>query len=538
VIVLCHGITIALAEERASFSCKDCNVLVVSIDTLRADHLGCYGYPRPTSPNIDRFRKESVLFRTAIAHAPSTEPSHASIFTSMIPAHHGALRAKRVPISKNVVTMAEILRSAGYRTVSFNGGGQVGAPYGFDRGFEVYESSPGKFSEKVGAAIDWLDENADGKFFLFLHTYEVHAPYQSTGDYLKLFEKNYSGTLPETIAPGLLIKINSGAVGIDGADVQHIVNAYDAQIRSMDDAFGRLITHLRSTRRQDRTLIVFTSDHGEEFGEHGQIGRHSHALYDELLRVPLIVRMPGARFASTVVERQVRGIDILPTVLDVLGLQSLAQFEGSTLTGLLLQRQEDERVAVSQLDTTDRLPPSSIRTESRKLILGPRSFVPQQPGYQWYKDRVEIVTDAQHLRLPMESFQVPRTVKITVGGELVRRVIIPPRKQVVSIPFRTPGTRTVTIESMTACTRTEEVGADLDLPCASFRIFNPFEYFRLDDDPGEQHNLFTDSAHREEIAQLQQQLEAALSNAPATGEEPVELDERTRERLKALGYDD
>ena len=537
-IALCHGITSPLAAERPSSGCPDCNVLVISIDTLRADHLGCYGYPKPTSPNIDRFRKESVLFRTAIAHAPSTEPSHASIFTSMIPAHHGALRAKRMPISKNVVTMAEILRSAGYRTVSFNGGGQVGASYGFDRGFEVYESSTGRFSEKVGAAIDWLERNAEGKFFLFLHTYEVHAPYEPTADYLRLFETEYSGTLPDRITPGLLIKINAGAVDLDGRDVRHIVNTYDAQIRSMDDAFGKLITHLRSTRLLDRTLIVFTSDHGEEFGEHGQLGRHSHALYDELLRVPLIVRMPGARSASTVVERQVRGIDILPTVVDVLDLQSLAQFEGSTLTGLMAQRQESERVAVSQLDTTDELPPSSIRTESRKLIVGPHSFVQQEVGYQWFKDRVEIVSDAQHLMLPMESFHVPRTVKISANGEFVRRAVIPPRKQILSVPFRTSETRTVTIESATPCTSTEEVGADLDLPCASFRVFNPFEYFRLDDDPGEQHNLFADAAHRKEIAALQQQLDAALSGAPAAGEAPVEVDERTRERLKSLGYVD
>ncbi len=242
--------------------------------------------------------------------------------------------------------------------------------------------------------------------------------------------------------------------------------------------------------------------------------------------------------AWVVVERQVRGIDILPTVVDVLDLQRLAQFEGSTLSGLLAQRQEGERVAVSQLDTTDELPPSSIRTESRKLILGSRSFVPQQPGYQWFKDRVEIVSDAQHLRLPMESFQVPRTVKISVGGELVRRVVIAPRKQVLGIPFRTSETRTVAIESVTPCTRTEQAGVDLGLPCVSFRIFNPFEYFRLDDDPGEQNNLFADTAHHKDIVRLQQQLDAVLSSAPVAREVPVEVDERTRERLKSLGYVD
>jgi len=526
VIALCHAITIPLAGEPKH------NLLVISIDTLRADHLGCYGYPKPTTPGIDRFSRESVLFRTAIAHAPSTEPSHASIFTSMIPAHHGALRAKRMPISKKVVTMAEILRSAGYRTVSFNGGGQVGASYGFDRGFELYESSPGRFSEKVTAAIDWLERNADEEFFMFLHTYEVHAPYDPPAGRLKLFETDYKGALPGVIAPGLLMKINAGELQIDEADARHIVNVYDAGIRSVDDAFGKLMAHLRSTQLLDRTLIVFTSDHGEEFGEHGQTGRHSHTLYDELLKVPLIVRMPGARFASTVVEHQVRGIDILPTVVDVLGLESLAQFEGSSLRGLMARKKkDDERVAVSQLDTTNEKPLSAIRSATRKLILGPHSFVPLQPGYQWFKDRVEIVTDARYLMLPMESFHVQRTVKISVDGEFVRQVVLPPRKQVLSIPFQTSEKRVVSIESLTPCTSTGE-----GLPCVSFRVFNPSEYFRLDDDPGEQNNLFADAAQRADIERLQTQLDALVSSAGAAAEAPVELDARSRERLKALGY--
>ena len=158
-LVACGGTP--AAEQAVDYRCVDCNVILVSIDTLRADHLGCYGYPRPTSPEVDRFSKQSVLFRTAIAHAPSTEPSHASMFTSLLPAHHGGLRAKHQPISEDVTMMAEILREAGLRTVSYNGGGQVAASYGFDRGFEIYESSAKSFFHKVGDAVRWLEGHAD-----------------------------------------------------------------------------------------------------------------------------------------------------------------------------------------------------------------------------------------------------------------------------------------------------------------------------------------------------------------------------------------
>lgn len=524
------------ARKNRKVACPDCNVILISIDTLRADHLGCYGYPADTSPNIDEFSKHGVLFRTAIAHAPSTTPSHASILTSLLPVHHGALRARQRPISETVKTMAEILRDAGYRTVSFNGGGQVAATYGFDRGFEIYESEPGPFAQKVEKARHWMRGNPDARFFMFLHTYEVHAPYQADPRFMEMFDADYAGELDDAILPRLLININDGTKAIDEADVRHIVNAYDAEIRSMDTAFAGLERYLTESGLSDNTIVIFTSDHGEEFGEHGQMGRHSHALYDEVLRVPLIFRLPDGKLAGTIVDRLVRGIDILPTLTDLLELENLDQFEGASLTPLMMRREDVERVAVSQIDTRHERMPSSLRTESEKLVLGARSFV-EGAAYRWYEQKAEFVGTMHGIELPIESFHVPRRVRISIDGRFLKEAVIHPHKQPLGVPYSSPDAR-VTIESLTPCTRPADVGDDLGLPCVSFRVFNPFELFRLEDDPAEQHNLFDDAAHHEDVLRLRRQLDRILASRETPLAPEVEVDLRTRERLRALGYVD
>jgi len=377
--------------NKVDYKCPDCNVILISIDTLRADHLGCYGYHKNTTPNIDRFSKDSVLFKTCVAQAPSTLVSHASIFTSLIPSHHGAIFIKTA-IPQEVVTIAEILKDYGYKTISYNSGGRVASEYGFDQGFDLYHSSGGRLSKferilkriskrifflyhsshggltkKVNFAINWINNNPDRKFFLFLHTYEVHHPYTPKKDYLDLFEKNYSGKLPKNISGKLLNEINNGEIKINKEDQEHIINTYDAEIRSMDDGFLLLENFLREREIYDDTIIIFTSDHGEEFGEHGQMGRHSHSLYDELLLVPLIIKLPNSKYASKVVDEQVRSIDILPTLLDILDIRGLKTSEGVSLIDLVTGKTLDPLFAVSQQDGKRKNRPTSIRTKKWKL---------------------------------------------------------------------------------------------------------------------------------------------------------------------------
>jgi len=351
---------------------RPANVILISIDTLRADHLGCYGYRVATSPAIDRFAGEAVLFETAVAQAPSTEPSHASIFTSLLPSHHGAYFSMKAPLHPDNVTMAEILRGQGLATKSVNDGAQVQAKWGFDQGFDEYTTLPGPpteytFRRTVEHAVAWLEAHGDERFFLFLHTYEPHHPYTPGQRFYELVGHTNESDLPAEISKQLLEELNRRFDTLTAAEKRHIVAAYDAEIRSMDEAFGRLVAELERLGLYESTLIVFTSDHGEELGERDRMGWHSHALFDEQLLVPLIVRLPGGRHAGRRVATQVRSIDILPTVLDVLGVPPLAVFEGETLMPLVRGEPGADRPAVSQRDVATPRGPISLRTGRWKL---------------------------------------------------------------------------------------------------------------------------------------------------------------------------
>jgi arylsulfatase A-like enzyme len=318
-------------------------VILISIDTLRPDHLGCYGYGPPTSPRLDALCRESVVFEQARAHAPSTLLSHASLFTSLVPQHHGASHVRRLPIRADRPTLAEVYRRAGWRTAGFVGGGQLAAEFGFGRGFEIYAVRTRPLSGVVPDALRWLDglSGAD-PFFLFLHTFQVHHPYEPAAATLRELEPRYDGSLPPAISIELLAAANEGRLALDDADRRHIVAAYDAEIREMDAGLGGLLDALSRRGLLDRSVLVFTSDHGEELGEHGFMGWHSHTLYEELLRVPLVVRMPGGRTAPGRVAEPVQLVDLAPTLLAATAVPVPDRYEGLSLLPLLGSPAGDE----------------------------------------------------------------------------------------------------------------------------------------------------------------------------------------------------
>jgi len=344
------------------------SVILISIDTLRADRLGCYGCPAPTSPAIDHFREQSVLFDWAIAQAPSTLPSHATMLTSLLPEHHGAFFSRRTPLPSSLPTLATELKAAGYRTAAFTGGGQIAPEFGLDRGFEIYGVNQGgaDFEAAVEAGLGWLARDRQRPSFLFLHSYEVHHPYEPDPKLLAIFDEGYDGLLPPHVSKDDLERMNRGEIAVDRRDLDHIVAAYDAEIRSVDEAFAALLDGLEVLGLADDALVIFTSDHGEEFGEHGIVGWHSHTLYDELLRVPLVIRFPEGRHAGTTVGAQVRLLDLAPTVLGEIGLEVPAGFEGVDLTRVL-KGLPTPLPAVSQLDLPFGENQISLRTARWKL---------------------------------------------------------------------------------------------------------------------------------------------------------------------------
>lgn len=347
---------------------SDWNVVLISIDTLRADHLGCYGYPRPTTPNIDKIASEGVRFKNTISQAPYTMSSHMSLMTSLYPSYHRVNRLKESYLDPKVTTLAEILYNRGYRTIGIVGGGQLSANYGFATGFERFVEYTDKndVEEKVDEAIDFLEREKKSNFFLFFHSFRPHAPYTPPPPYDTMFDSTYEGKITGNIK--VINAINAGQIHATQRDVDHLMALYDGEIRQTDDCLGRLFAYLKKTGLDSKTLIVITSDHGEEFDEHGKVALHSHTLYDELLHVPLIMRFPRLLPQGKVISDQVQSIDIAPTMLALLGVPRADSMQGESLAGLIQDGHEAPRLAFSERLASDNVYMRSMRNLTNKFI--------------------------------------------------------------------------------------------------------------------------------------------------------------------------
>lgn len=307
------------------------NVVLISIDTLRADHLGAYGYERPTSPNLDRLAAEGVLFENAVAPSPWTLPSHASMLTGLVPARHGVLDADRV-LPGSIPTLAETLREAGVRTAAFVNVTYLGPRNGLSRGFEDFRHFDEMRMELSGppaiAAIrTWLDAHGERPFFLFFHSFDVHSDYRPGPEQRELFVRPYAGPMDGTTAQ--IRRIREGEYTPTPEDIAHLRDLYDGAIRLFDERLGELFAELDRRGLTERTWIVVTSDHGEEFFEHGGV-LHGRTLYEEVIRVPLIVRGPGAE-AGRRVEALAQLVDVPNTILALFGAPPLDPTDGIDL---------------------------------------------------------------------------------------------------------------------------------------------------------------------------------------------------------------
>jgi len=337
----------AAADERP-------NVVLVVLDTLRADRLSCYGHALETSPRMDRWAARSaVRFANVVAPAPWTLPSHASLFTGVDALRHGFNFWGAAPPSFEM--MAEILRTDGYTTAAITGGGVLQPAFGFAQGFDTFDYWGDPRSEKevgwvFGNARRWLDTNRQRRFFLFLHTYETHAPHRRRRPYFDDLARAAGVTPPtfdlrmlthrwqDLIAPGDFFEVdrpgNDGwTPDLSAAELQTVGLMYDSAVATVDDEVGRLLDQIRSLGLSGRTLVIVTSDHGEALGEDGRAG-HAY-LEDYNLMVPLILELPGASDAGAVVDTQVRLIDLMPTVLDVVGIEPSGPIDGRSLLPLL-----------------------------------------------------------------------------------------------------------------------------------------------------------------------------------------------------------
>lgn len=291
------------------------NVLLVTIDTLRADHLGCYGYGSARTPNIDRLAGESVVFDNATTAVPLTLPSHATIMTGVYPPTHGVRDNGGFYLDDRWETLAEFLKSRGFATGGFISAFVLDRRWGIAQGFEEYydhfelskfkmvslDSVQRRGDETLRHALEWIDRNGNRRFFAWVHFYDPHTPYDPPEPFASAFTERPFGL-------------------------------YDGEIAFVDSLIGEMRRHLEERGLLDTTLLVLTADHGESLGDHGETG-HGFFIYDATTRVPLIVRAPG--FAHRRIAGQVRTIDLYATICGALGLQPPAQVEGSNLVPMM-----------------------------------------------------------------------------------------------------------------------------------------------------------------------------------------------------------
>lgn len=345
-------------------------MIVVVIDTLRADHLGCYGYGRPTSPHLDALAADGTRFAAAISTAPWTLPALGSLWTSTYPSVHGAVRRSDEMrwirdrqnfhpysvLDSSRVTLAEVLQEDGFATAAFIDGCYSSPLFGMGQGFDrVVEDEAEGVRLNVEALLAWLDATP-GRFFAYLHTLEVHAPYTPPAEPLSIrgrndaaaqrmrdvlaeerrryatidFDPDYRGPVDGSLQSLEYARPHFGApIEASRRGLEHLVALYDRGIAYDDYWIGALIAGLEARGLYDDTLLVVVADHGEEFLEHGNL-EHGKTLFDEVVRIPLIVRLPG-RGRGVVVPDQVGIIDVMPTVLDLLQVRHALPLQGISL---------------------------------------------------------------------------------------------------------------------------------------------------------------------------------------------------------------
>jgi arylsulfatase A-like enzyme len=335
----------ALAQGGPKGKFSDYNIILLVADCLRADHLSSYGYFRETSPNIDRVAKEGVLFEQAIAQANNTLLSFASIFTSQYVSSHGVNSTKRA-LSDSALTLAEALKIFNYRTAAFLGGPHFNPIFKLNQGFDNYyhiDEVDSSFKDTIPLALKWIKARKKNgeKFFLLIHGNDLHTPYSFPAS--SRFDKGYSGKadglisderMPFMIYRKAILDKNKEPIYLDGSDINHIIALYDEGINYIDGLIGDFLYKLNALGILDKTIVILTADHGEELFDHDWFF-HDFNLYEGTIRVPLIMRFPKRRFAAMRVRHQVQLIDLMPTILELVGIQVNEAAQGHSLLSLL-----------------------------------------------------------------------------------------------------------------------------------------------------------------------------------------------------------
>lgn len=379
------------------------NVIWISWDSVRADHLSTYGYRRPTSPSLDRFALDALVYESAYAQHNWTAPSYASMFAS-----RHVWEMPDWATSQARLTVTEVLKNYGYRTFGYVQNANLSREFQFDQGFDVYLErdgglTPDKMSELALRRMR-KQSGSDEPFFLFLHILEPHWPYRHDNSYIDEFVTGGAGMLSEEEVRDIMINNGSDwdAGQPDAAQqVSYMLDMYDATLRNTDDSLGQIMALLRELDLWDNSLVIFNSDHGDEFHERGAFGHAHHNVYPELTYVPLLIHYPATSgIAAGRNEMPVQQLDIYPTILDVLAIPQPVALSGesllstnrehgagrialSTFQGSLAVRSQQQSV-VANIDAGER--PQYFDRQSDRLELLPLAEPPDMIDYRLLQD--------------------------------------------------------------------------------------------------------------------------------------------------------
>jgi arylsulfatase A-like enzyme len=419
------GFRVPIVTPKIAASSDRTSVLLITIDTLRADHVGAYGYSQARTPQIDHLAERGVLFREVVTPHRLTGPSHASILTGLMPEKHGVFK-NMARMSKSIPTIAELLSSKGYVTASFvSSWTTVDSACGLPSHFQVYNDDIGEISwfpevayritvlhyikkalsvffrfnifypcmyrtasRTTDAAVSWLERNNRYPFFIWVHFFDPHLPYRPPKEYVAEGFRNYKGPVSRNwyfLSPSEQIQIITSP-----ENMKQMIALYDAEISYADHEVGRLVEATERMAPHGRLLTIVTADHGESMGEHHLYwGRD---LYDPTLLVPLIMVPPDNQFKTPlVIKDQVRTIDIAPTILELLDVKPSKIMDGLSLVGLIKDNQPFQESAKSKIylhNEEHTRPSSSIRCRGWKLIV--REPCWDRRDYTWDDEAQEL----------------------------------------------------------------------------------------------------------------------------------------------------
>jgi len=407
-------------HDRAAYGLKR-GVILISIDTLRRDHVGAYGYTRPTTPVLDALGKDGLIAEDAVSVSSWTLPSHLSMLTSVLPGTHGGTDMKQA-FNRSVPSVAEILKASGIATHAVTSHLYVSATYGLDAGFDSMNFRQDRVATNVANhGMDLVDRFGDRPFFIFLHFYDPHWHYAPPPEVLKIFETSYQGKMTGNLKDFQHLRADQ----VKPEDLAHLLALYDGEIRYTDNEIGRFLAHLKARNLLRSTLMVVASDHGEEFLDHGS-WEHQKTLYEEVIRVPLMVSGPSVEPRRE--SRPVSLLDIAPTLLDFLSIKPAPTMKGVSL----LRPVSETREMYGETDhTLDGSRLSFLRggAASWKAILRSDPAKKDERSSEWYdlaKDpgerenrppaaplRASIESRARDVALNSRSGAAKKTVELT-----------------------------------------------------------------------------------------------------------------------------